>query len=672
MATQPLSKDTVYDGWFDFAGGVNTGFLPALLPTNQLSNAVNCTVRGGFPTTRPRFRKCALNFQGNAVFQALFETGRFQGCCYYRPDSGPESLIVAIGGHLFAIKVVNNQFTVSNISIANQTITTLPFVVPPLNGTVQVTVISTTNILPGVPIVIGDKNYVVVSIDSATTLTVTNIDDTPLSVEPSGSVLLFFDVNPASRTQSWLWQSEKWVIVNDGQSMPIFYDGATSRRSLGITANPPELTAGRMGTYWKGRNWWCNPDGITFRAGDAVYSSSGSGDRRDAVLKQSQNAFLATAAGFSIPGNAGIIGAMQFVNILDTSLGQGPLQVATPDLIFGCDASVDNTTWQNTTNPLLSVSQISYGALSQSAFILVNGDLYYRSTDGIRSLAIGRREVMNPGNTPLSREVARFLDADELALLPYASMLLFDNRVLCTNLPVYTNHGVYHRGLVVLNADVLSNIQGKKPSVWEGLYTGINTLALLKGQFAGVERAFAFSLNTDTLKIELYEILTSASTEINDNNGYDIPVRWSFETFSMFRKTGIKEYKRVLLQDGELYVSDVKGRVDFRILWRPDQHTCFVPWTSFSICNQQVACLEDINGCITINEYQPGYRNRLGFGEPPNTCDASSDEPLRQFYTCELRVEVQGHCRVDGARLMATIMDQPIFAPVAGCTEAAD
>lgn len=43
------------------------------------------------------------------------------------------------------------------------------------------------------------------------------------------------DSNPASSTQAWPWQSEKWVIINDGSSLPIFFDGATSRRSNGLS-----------------------------------------------------------------------------------------------------------------------------------------------------------------------------------------------------------------------------------------------------------------------------------------------------------------------------------------------------------------------------------------------------------------------------------------------------
>jgi len=43
------------------------------------------------------------------------------------------------------------------------------------------------------------------------------------------------DPNPDSSTQAWLWQAENFVIIQDGINLPIFWDGATSRRSYGPT-----------------------------------------------------------------------------------------------------------------------------------------------------------------------------------------------------------------------------------------------------------------------------------------------------------------------------------------------------------------------------------------------------------------------------------------------------
>lgn len=65
---------------------------------------------------------------------------------------------------------------------------------------------------------------------------------TPLDVSIAG------DPNPSTPLQAWLFQAERWVIVNDGQSLPVFFDGTASRRSFGpsvtlATVDAPGFTA---------------------------------------------------------------------------------------------------------------------------------------------------------------------------------------------------------------------------------------------------------------------------------------------------------------------------------------------------------------------------------------------------------------------------------------------
>ncbi len=43
------------------------------------------------------------------------------------------------------------------------------------------------------------------------------------------------DPNSAIQPQAWLWQSERWVIIQNGLQTPIFYDGISCRRSRPIS-----------------------------------------------------------------------------------------------------------------------------------------------------------------------------------------------------------------------------------------------------------------------------------------------------------------------------------------------------------------------------------------------------------------------------------------------------
>jgi len=109
----------------------------------------------------------------------------------------------------------------------------------------------------------------------------------------------------------------------------------------------PELPPGRMLVYGHGRIWQAQPDGVSFVAGDLVGSGSGSNvaptnyNYEDAVLHVSQNRFLANGTTFKIPGGRVQINAMQFVSVLDASLGQGDLQVFTNEIVFSCDTPSD-------------------------------------------------------------------------------------------------------------------------------------------------------------------------------------------------------------------------------------------------------------------------------------------------------------------------------------------
>lgn len=407
----------------------------------------------------------------------------------------------------------------------------------------------------------------------------------------------------------------------------------------------PELPAGRMGVYGMGRNWICLPDGISFLAGDIVGGSSGSAvtQGRDAVLKISENSYLNGGGVFRVPGKVGDIRAMRFATTLDASLGQGPLQVFSPTTVFSVNTPVDRTTWQDTTNPILTESLIGNGALGHNSTVAANGDTFMRSIDGLRSLILARRDFATWGNVPISHEVNPILSQDNKALLAYGSAIVFDNRLLFTAEPTSSAQGVYHSTAVALNFDPISSLGKKSPPVYDGFWDGINVLQYITGLYNGVQRAFAFVMNVN--KIELWEILsTDAAT---DDNGTRI--RWDFVTGSLFKDLDIKgPFDFCQLADGELFVDNVLGTVNFDVSYKPDEYSDWVEWHSWSITNDTIV---------------PRSFPRMGFGEPPSDdFNPATKKLLRYGYTFQIKVEVAGHCRIVGARLKATPEAQPFFA----------
>ena len=170
--SQPFQSVELYDEISTFEAGMDSGTDPELLPKNQLSFAINATVRGGYVKTRPPYSKTHLNVAWpDEATQEAFEQGLFQGAGYYNPDTGSQSLFASVAGRLYQFQITGNS-----VAVADKTIT-------------------------------GDPN-------------------------------------PEAVTQAWLWQSENFLIVNDGQSLPVIFDGANTRRSYGPSVEVGNITPG--------------------------------------------------------------------------------------------------------------------------------------------------------------------------------------------------------------------------------------------------------------------------------------------------------------------------------------------------------------------------------------------------------------------------------------------
>lgn len=91
----------IYGFLKSFPKGINSDVDPLLLPPDQLSFATNATVRGDFVTQRPPFKNLPLNFADSQT-QTDFQTGLFQGACYYR-NGANGFIMAAVGGNLFQI-----------------------------------------------------------------------------------------------------------------------------------------------------------------------------------------------------------------------------------------------------------------------------------------------------------------------------------------------------------------------------------------------------------------------------------------------------------------------------------------------------------------------------------------------------------------------------------------
>lgn len=522
--------------------------------------------------------------------------------------------------------IVGSTVTLSS-GQPNTVVATLaaPFISPPVNSTVAVTIQAAyTNAINQI-VFIGSVQYQVISINNTaptggTIITVENLTDIP------------------------------------GQSIPI---GT-------ILSTIQELPAGRNLVYGMGRVWEAMIDGISFLGGDIVDSSSGSPayNDRDSVLKITQNQFLNGGGLFRVPGSVGSIQAMKFVAMLDVSLGQGALQIFTPTNVFTCNAPVDDTVWATTTNPILTQALIGSGGISQDSVSPSNGDLIFRSADGlIRSLLLARLDFNQWGNTPISREVTRILQSEDLALLPFSTSCVFDNRFLMGANLVQAGRGVYSTSIVALNFDPISNLQGKSDSIYDGQWQGLNVLKFITDgngnapYFNGVQRLFAVCLSQDLTQIEIHEISTTDSGIVLDDGNqvtsfFESPVIFSTALGVAGVKPVNPNHEYLKLSYAEIYVDGLTADVQFQAFWKPDQWPDWVPWYSWT---------EKYDKNHTGTD--PGFRPRIGLPNPTANCfDKTNDRPLCNGFNFQFKLVMTGSCRFLGARFSADIIPQPEFA----------
>lgn len=460
--------------------------------------------------------------------------------------------------------------------------------------------------------------------------------------------------NPSNLPRSWFTQAESFLIIQDNSSLPLIFDGSTLRRGRPISFGGDEFPIGNAMAYNNGRLWVALPDRRSFVGGDLAYSVTG--DASD-VLKSTQNQFL-TSGSFALPSYAGFITAMQTVAVQDSVLGQGPLVVFGQYAAGTVNAPFAVEEWQNTNSPIASVGLLSNGPAGADAVTPVNGDLWYRAPDGIRTFMIARRDHGTWVNTPLSHEMERILVRDDPYLLQFTSAVVFDNRLLTTCSPFRatydaTPYGVAFRGLTILDFMPVSSMFERSQPTWDGIWNGLSILQILVVNCYGKDRCFMFVLNS-CQQIELWE-LSSANRFDNTSDR----ILWSLET----RNMGFKDQSELLknLERTEHWLTNIVGEVDYDIRYRPDEYPFWQSLDSGTWCAGTGMC--DSPGCTPPSAPFPQYRpRRISAGPNWDDCEAANDKKFRNGFEFSFRLALTGAARLRRFRAVATEVPEDVAA----------
>jgi hypothetical protein len=515
-------QNRIYDGSSTLEGGVDAGRTPSEIGPNQCVSAENMVFRGGNAATRPGFRKLAEvftnpnhSYYANGIdaisvhvpgqeAELVYRNGMMQCAIGYSPHSGQDCIMAMIGGRMFKI--------LPGISDAR-----------------------VTEVTP-----IRDKNSPF-HIDGVEKENYRNHSFYPLA---------------------YMCQADKWLVVQDGVSRPILYDGHKALRSDNDNTDElkTQVPVGTIMAYGMGRLVVIvNERDVAF--GD-LYGSHDLSDPADSLIYFTERNFLAEGADAAIPFNFGKATGAEFFPQLDTSTGNGQFMVFAEKGASSFFLSLPRELWKTSQFQIVALRTTSMRG--HRSIAIANEDLWFRSSDGFRSYRQARSEQSGWAHIPISTNVKQILEHDDIEMLKFASTIYFDNRIIATCLPAWNSGRVYHEGMVVVDFDILSSFGQKTQPSWDGNWTlgprgRINlphkVIQLFTGDFEGVTRAFAFGLEVDNnggYVNQLFELTTE-----NKNDWCGQKINWELVTRSFDFKSGSTPFNENTLYDGDIWLRDV-------------------------------------------------------------------------------------------------------------------
>jgi hypothetical protein len=317
-------------------------------------------------------------------------------------------------------------------------------------------------------------------------------------------------------------QVESVTITNAGTgytSAPtITFSGGTGTgaKAYAILANPSEVPTGSIMAYGQGRLFIANPNRFEIKALDLVGShvnvSAGKTaldekfypltDPRASVLFNTENTYLNEGGSLLMPSFMGRITGMQFVPTQNTVAGQGQLFVFCEFGAATFNVMTPRDQW-GTTSSFQTVLYTNIGAVGPDAFAQVNGDLFFRSNDGLRTYKNATAEMETYGNTAMSAEMNYILNQEPIHLLQDVSLAYTDRgRVLMTALPqeyqpesINSRSKKVYKALISLDFNSMTGSLGKTAAAYDGIWTGLDMLQVIAGDFGRRDRAFILGLS---------------------------------------------------------------------------------------------------------------------------------------------------------------------------------
>jgi hypothetical protein len=446
------------------------------------------------------------------------------------------------------------------------------------------------------------------------------------------------DINNAKLPRVWMCETAGSLVIQDNQARPFVYDGAKFRR-----ATEDEVPVGSAMAFGNGRLAVVVGSGSSVRLGDIRQSEHQS----ELKFTETYNLLGGGDFAFSSP-----VRALAVLPVVDTGSGQGAL-------IVGCDDSVYTLKTQITQRDLWSevgfqtILLPTRGIVGANAVIAVNQDLYFRSSDGLRSVRTSTADYSAPGLAPLSVEVRHRFDYDTPFLLRDTSVAYFDNRLLCTHSPFIHGPRALNQGLIAFNFDALSGRGQKTPPAFDGEWDGLVVSQIFTGTIAGTERCFILGRDIDGTN-GLWELLRETSVQSGDE-----PTQ-AIETRVMFGDSPgvLKNLRRCDVQ-----FSDIRGGLTVRVYFRPDKYPYWVKWDEFVTAAPPTQAWGRV---------VPQHRSLLSTRSPVEHTDPTTGRLISCASGFQVRVEWDGYARMDYLQLFQERVSMLPYADNPSATQQSD
>lgn len=438
---------------------------------------------------------------------------------------------------------------------------------------------------------------------------------------------------------AWFAQAFEWLVIQDGGSKPIVWNGIDAPRR----AVEGEVPIGSVMASIHGRLVVASSDGTNQVAvGDIVYGSETT--NTNDVIRFTETEYWAEGGAFGVPAFIEDIMFMVPMPFLDTGSGQNELVIVGKAGATSLDISGPRETWKDAR--IQRVAQIGGGAIASHGYALLNSDLIYRSTEGVRSYRNSRSEFTQTWNqTPISTDVRRWMGSSAGRYGQFCTMCSWNNQVLVAVSPLIAKPNTmdagfhhYHRGFVILDAQPESNTLRQGASVWQGLYTGIRPVSFVDGRIQDRHRAFCLSYDRDG-RNRLYEITNSERDDWFEGERKKIVS--FYDTGLLGITQGSTNFDLKTLVGGQIQVSNLSEAVELNISYRPESTPCYLPILDRTVgCD----CPELVDECFAPSIAQRA-RHYLPAAEP--ICPPGSNTPANNMFSMQARVKATGSVTVD-------------------------